>query len=87
MYMQFVTTVIQDSVSICLKINIILVESITPWKFCILQKKGSHLRTVERFCIHRETKNNHQLSDQYMIQLNTVFKAILLDSYDDHPRA
>jgi hypothetical protein len=48
-------------------------------------KKGSHLRTVEVFCIHRETKNNNQLIDQYMIQPNTVFKAILLDSYDDHP--
>jgi hypothetical protein len=50
-------------------------------------KEGSHLKTVEIFCIHRESKNNNQLSDQYMIQPNTVFKAILLDSYDDHPQA
>jgi len=84
--MHFVTTtIIQYSLSIYLKINITLVQSITPWKFCILQKKGPHLRTVETFCIHRETKNNNQLIDQYMIQPNTVFKAILLDSYDDHP--
>jgi hypothetical protein len=48
-------------------------------------KKGSHLRTVEIFYIHGETKNNSQLSDQYMIQPNTVFKAILLDYYVDHP--
>jgi len=50
-------------------------------------KKGPHLRIVETFCIHRETKNNSMLNDQYMIQPNTVFKAILLDSHDDHPRA
>jgi hypothetical protein len=50
-------------------------------------KKGSHFRTAETFCIHRETKNSNQLSIQYMIQPNTVFKAILLDSYDDHPQA
>lgn len=31
--------------------------------------------------------NNNQLNDQYMIQPNTVFKAILLDSYDDPPWA
>jgi hypothetical protein len=84
--MHFVTTVIQDSLSIYLKINITLVQSLTQWKFCILQKRD-HISEPLKHFVFIEKLRTTTSSVISTIQPNTVFKAILLDSYDDHPRA
>ena len=42
-----------------------------------LQKKGTHLNTVERFHIHKEVITNNHLNEDYTETSNPIFNAIL----------
>jgi len=44
------------------------------------QHKGTHMNTLERYYIHKETANNNQLNDKHTVFPNTIFD-ILLDYY------
>jgi hypothetical protein len=44
------------------------------------QHKSTHMNTLERYHIHRETANNNQLNDKHTVFPNTIFDT-LLDRY------
>jgi hypothetical protein len=48
-----------------------------------LQKKGSHLNTIERFYIYKEATANNHLNDDYTIPHNKIFETILKDFQED----
>jgi hypothetical protein len=41
------------------------------------QKKGTHLNTMEKFHIHKETLNNSHLNEEYTDTSNQIFNTIL----------
>ena len=41
------------------------------------QRKGTHLNTIERFFIYKEYLTNNHLNDEFNINLNKIFEAIL----------
>jgi hypothetical protein len=49
-------------------------------------KEGSYCNTVGIYYIYGETKHSNKPNGQYMVQFNTILKAILQrDLCDDHP--
>jgi hypothetical protein len=42
-----------------------------------LRKKGSHLNTMEKFCIYTETKMDNRLNDKNTVSYNKIFKTVL----------
>jgi len=42
-----------------------------------VQKKGTHLNTIERFHIHKEAAQNNHLNDDHTITANRIFHTIL----------
>jgi len=42
-----------------------------------LQKKGTHLNTIERFHIHKEVVTNNHLNEDYTETSNPIFNTIL----------
>ena len=40
-------------------------------------KKGTHLNTIERFYIHKESMNNNHLNEEYTETTNQIFNTIL----------
>jgi hypothetical protein len=44
-----------------------------------LQKKGTHLDTIERFHIHRQAAKSHHLNDDHTLSANKIFDTILRD--------
>ena len=44
------------------------------------QHKRTHMNTLERYYIHKETAHNNQLNDKHTIFPNTIFDT-LLDYY------
>ena len=76
--------------------NIVRAELVILWKYHIPQKKwgkgggggASHFNKTENFIFINLNKSNSQLSDQYTMQPNWIFKVIFQHiSYDDCPQA
>ena len=42
-----------------------------------LSKRGSHLNTMEKFYIYKETKMDNQSNDKNMVSCNKIFQTIL----------
>jgi hypothetical protein len=48
----------------------------SPFSNSVVQKKGIHLNTIERFHIHKEAAQNNHLSDDHTITANRIFHTI-----------
>jgi hypothetical protein len=48
-----------------------------------LQKKGSHLNTIECFYIYKEAAANNHLNDDHTIPHSKIFETILKDFQED----
>jgi hypothetical protein len=54
------------------------------------QKKGTHLNTIERFCIHKEHAAGNHLNDDHTIFPNKIFDTLIKPKQPlppTHPKA